>query len=163
MRRFSVRERVPRKQGLKPYMPLCRLSRPSEVRERVPRKQGLKLKCPCYTLFGRIIVRERVPRKQGLKRYPCNQTTAHDLSPRASSTKTRIETNPDHRVLPRDALVRERVPRKQGLKLSYSSGTNYPSHSPRASSTKTRIETQAIRLVSTGPSTSESEFHENKD
>ena len=62
-------------------------------------------------------VRGRVPRKQGLKHLSSEFCARGHFSPRASSTKTRIET--------------ERV--------NFGCGRKY---CPRASSTKTRIETQ---------------------
>ena len=70
--------------------------------------------------------------------------------PRASSTKTRIETaiSSAHRC--NRHAVQGRVPQKQGLKQRRTRSA-HPSLSlrPRASSTKTRIETLWQRLVRT--------------
>ncbi len=180
-----------------------------QVRERVPRKQGLKREENAIPA-SHVFVRERVPRKQGLKpgvsisasnssecpRASSTKTRietfwkAHEefspYCPRASSTKTRIETGIDHglppsmavrervprkqglkpiwgRQVPQGAQVRERVPRKQGLKPNYIIYVDLLFLGPRASSTKTRIETGSHNSFRTIVMASESEFHENKD
>ena len=63
--------------------------------EQVPRKQGLKLECQRVLLIriqdGRTH-QEQVPRKQGLKLHNNTYVVYNSISSRASSTKTRIET-----------------------------------------------------------------------
>ena len=61
------------------------------VRGQVPRKQGLKhgLK---FIPGSAGVVRGQVPRKQGLKQHTAPRYPGASRSPRASSTKTRIET-----------------------------------------------------------------------
>ena len=86
-------------------------------------------------------VRGQVPRKQGLK-HNCigSGTTAVAASPRASSTKTRIETKRhghhlEHRGSPRASSTKTRIETLLWhVPCFVGSG-------PRASSTKTRIET----------------------
>ncbi len=83
-------------------------------------------------------VRGQVPRKQGLK--PPGEQGAEKLeSPRASSTKTRIETPRTQANLSAADTVRGQVPRKQGLKLPIAQGW---------------VNNMAM---------SEGKFHENKD
>ena len=88
-----IQEQVPRKQGLKHYMLATLRCISLSIQEQVPRKQGLKL----FELFGSVIL------------------TCHS---RASSTKTRIETDHVHDdLLIYELDIQEQVPRKQGLKL----------------------------------------------
>jgi len=86
-------------------------------------------------------VEERVPGKQGLKlkRYDTDETFFYRR--RASSRKTRIET--EIRIVDPDEAedVEERVPGKQGLKLARYSHNYRCQSCRRASSRKTRIET----------------------
>jgi len=134
----KVRGRVPRKQGLKllgysmRWKP-CGRPRASStktrietsksshryqsyiVRGRVPRKQGLKLNRASF-LGTTFDVRGRVPRKQGLKLNESDELHPLPWCPRASSTKTRIETVQCENYT-FNRIVRGRVPRKQGLKL----------------------------------------------
>ena len=62
------------------------------------------------------VVRGQVPRKQGLKPYVQGPVIDGAECPRASSKKTRIETNGIKGLLLHFRLVRGQVPRKQGLK-----------------------------------------------
>ena len=95
-----------------------RFERLVEVEERVPGKQGLKLIALLCTIAF-YLVEERVPGKQGLKQGGDECRTVFSLpSRRASSRKTRIETNADPGLYPPSTPeVEERVPGKQGLKL----------------------------------------------
>ncbi len=158
----------------------------AEHQEQVPRKQGLKL----IAVLGDdndVGHQEQVPRKQGLKliQWPWN-FWAVDTS-RASSTKTRIETERaawcSHQLIAHQEQVprkqglkllqdhakhqhrrhQEQVPRKQGLK--HHSPPPYPpfGETSRASSTKTRIETFFGQYQSTRLRSIKSKFHENKD
>ncbi len=135
-----------------------------KLRGQVPRKQGLKLHH--RGLEHRILsLRGQVPRKQGLKLLVANAFAPKPIASRASSTKTRIETNkynPKYPVaeglrgqVPRKqglkpvpwfqilepSSLRGQVPRKQGLKLLNVHLSPSFRRCPRASSTKTRIET----------------------
>ena len=90
------------------------------VRGQVPRKQGLKHLSAFLLIFGPC-VRGQVPRKQGLKQSHRHASASSHWSPRASSKKTRIETDrPLLRTRRSSHLckVRGQVPRKQGLKLT---------------------------------------------
>ena len=64
----------------------------NHVQERVPRKQGLK-RSSIPMAESPHAVQERVPRKQGLKHFTSNMHLICIHSSRASSTKTRIETD----------------------------------------------------------------------
>ena len=130
---------------------------------------------------------EQVPRKQGLKQSILKFLPVVLPSSRASSTKTRIETE---NFLARNSAAfrhQEQVPRKQGLKLKYKRLDNkkdnhqeqvprkqglkpltaaYPAIemcTSRASSTKTRIETRRIQKHFINKLPIKSKFHENKD
>ena len=87
----KVRGRLPRKQGLKRNNAVSgRVWK--GVRGRLPRKQGLK-RDPNIKTIDAANVRGRLPRKQGLKlNSPVQITLSAPLGPRATSTKTRIET-----------------------------------------------------------------------
>ena len=112
--------------------------------------------------------------------------TSYNVSSRASSTKTRIETPgpwtwseprshqeqvPRKQGLKRDwravggdgCAHQEQVPRKQGLKLSFLVVHLSAWHASRASSTKTRIETGPQRAERLEELYIKSKFHENKD
>ncbi len=130
---------------------------------------------------------EQVPRKQGSKQSILKFLPVVLPSSRASSTKTRIETE---NFLARNSAAfrhQEQVPRKQGLKLKYKRLDNkkdnhqeqvprkqglkpltaaYPAIemcTSRASSTKTRIETRRIQKHFINKLPIKSKFHENKD
>ncbi len=141
MNRVNVRERIPLKQGLKPYL----FNTPSDwdifVRERIPLKQGLKLKIPANcqerqngqredSIKTRIETCPFVGLVLGL--YDCQ---------REDSIKTRIETTVSDRVIDPGCLVRERIPLKQGLKHKLDRFKSLGNASQREDSIKTRIET----------------------
>ena len=86
-------------------------------------------------------VRGQVPQKQGLKHHTDALMSLIIISPRASSTKTRIETTTGCMSRRLSLRVRGQVPQKQGLKLHHLVLLQVDRPSPRASSTKTRIET----------------------
>ncbi len=114
-------------------------------------------------------IRGQVPRKQGLKQYATGDRHIPPANPRASSKKTRIETNTKNRHRQRvwnprasskktrietyhlfgdkgiAANIRGQVPRKQGLKRKNLSEKQIRRYHPRASSKKTRIETEPGR------------------
>jgi len=87
----NVEERVPGKQGLKPFLTSLRNSSTATVEERVPGKQGLKPKDLCMVGLSQT-VEERVPGKQGLKQARKKIYSSTGSGRRASSRKTRIET-----------------------------------------------------------------------
>ena len=65
----------------------------SDVEERVPGKQGLKLSVIKIAKKNYRAVEERVPGKQGLKHFPDARYVGLEHRRRASSRKTRIETD----------------------------------------------------------------------
>ncbi len=85
----DVQKQVPRKQGLKPT-PMILISASTSVQKQVPRKQGLKPRLACRVCCH-ALVQKQVPRKQGLKLIVISLASGA-MSPKASSTKTRIET-----------------------------------------------------------------------
>ena len=157
---YTVRGRLPRKQGLKHHF-----KSPLTIALQGPRATSTKTRIETRLsgLSGEVGgVRGRLPRKQGLKLIPLRLEPLALNRPRATSTKTRIET--------------------------YRSSDGWPIHCrPRATSTKTRIETNLGGYAETThevrgrlprkqglkqslPSCpnslcdgSEGDFHENKD
>ena len=111
----TVRGRLPRKQGLKRSVTVSVGSSGTQVRGRLPRKQGLKQTEDRWQGY-RHIVRGRLPRKQGLKHSYLSRIRRECRCPRATSTKTRIETPCSLPRLIHCLQVRGRLPRKQGLK-----------------------------------------------
>ena len=107
--------------------------------EQVPRKQGLKPKHHRLQASQMVIKSKFHENKDwnAIQSYPAH---SHQTTSRASSTKTRIETNPSSSDR-RTGRHQEQVPRKQGLKLSKVLKIFFFILTSRASSTKTRIET----------------------
>ena len=83
--------------------------------------------------------------------------------PRASSKKTRIETQKNGKWSGTDYEIRGQVPRKQGLKPLWIASSTIGQSDPRASSKKTRIETFGIKFFHKIIEESEGKFQENKD
>ena len=158
----------------------------TRVRGQVPQKQGLK-PWEEYPHLTEQQVRGQVPQKQGLKLVTGSYSGYSSIGPRASSTKTRIETATTLDAVMPKPIVRGQVPQKQGLKptvgirwqpvhgvrgqVPQKQGLKRPSmafltcskESPRASSTKTRIETPYARKIPPPGTVSEGKFHKNKD
>ena len=88
----AVRGRLPRKQGLKHSNLDIIDAAIAKVRGRLPRKQGLKHHFKSPLTIALQDVRGRLPRKQGLKLFVWRLIHGNEHSPRATSTKTRIET-----------------------------------------------------------------------
>ncbi len=85
-----LRGQVPRKQGLKLFsLGLQAVAAP--LRGQVPRKQGLKPRVFRW-VAGLLHLRGQVPRKQGLKHCSSCSNVSVAAPSRASSKKTRIET-----------------------------------------------------------------------
>ena len=158
---------------------------------RPPRASSTKTRIETRNWFSQTLqnaqLRGRVPQKQGLKPHIWHGVNSAGRPPRASSTKTRIETEEALSIIAGVAVLRGRVPQKQGLKRILESRCilvcdlrgrvpqkqglkhlylwimAYPTLTPRASSTQTRIETYESFTSSRSVSSSEGEFHKNKD
>ena len=159
--RIRVRGQVPQKQGLKPKTKrrfLCK----GNVRGQVPQKQGLKhiYKTDYFTF-------SQCPRASSTKtrietHHIRRRRGGADYRPRASSTKTRIETS-----LVSEDFLWVYSPRASSTKTRIETGEVYSvrsyDESPRASSTKTRIETVPREDLGLVHEQSEGKFHKNKD
>ena len=114
--------------------------------EQVPRKQGLKPKHHRLQASQMVIKSKFHENKDwnAIQSYPAH---SHQTTSRASSTKTRIETNPSSSDR-RTGRHQEQVPRKQGLKpVNTGAAWTEADEASRASSTKTRIETEIMDVM----------------
>jgi len=140
MFKLGVRRRVPKKQGLKPEF-YKEYVAACKVRRRVPKKQGLKQLLELIQQNPGQCPKAS-SKKTRIETDPCTFSTPIDRRPKASSKKTRIETQElQDGYLFLD--VRRRVPKKQGLKPGRDGDDGSNGLSPKASSKKTRIETWA--------------------
>jgi len=106
---------------------------------------------------------ERHPPKQGLKLFVPNQLRLSIFTFRATSTKTRIETQITALSGYRFIKLSERHPPKQGLKRRTTPSLCHTLQSFRATSTKTRIETERQIKVCQSCLYFQSDIHQNKD